>query len=167
MIERLTGGRAQLAMKSSKTPRTVVLSLVVTLGLLSTTASDAGTLRGIATKGDQFSYLYSIVDVRIAHNELEDVARIFTVSKPRTQSVTQVLQLTVENRPPHASKVSRVMVWDLGRVFTRVDALLFSSGKVVIQGPGFPFGQLTCTYALRFDAGILSDTLEDQGCKSV
>ena len=135
----------------------LVLSWVAVVGV-----AQAKMLPRIPADGNPFSSFSKIVDVRQVQTET-DVLRLYHVALSETETAL-ILQIMADNRPPSSSKASSSMSWKLAAPLEAVEALFASEDVVTIRGRDKSGKSLTCKLKVRFDQGVLSSQLDDQGC---
>ena len=135
----------------------LVLSCVAIAGL-----AEAKMLPRIPADGNPFSSFSKIVDVRQVQTD-SDVLRLYHVAVSANETAL-ILQVMADNRPPSSSNASSSMSWKLAAPLEAVEALFASEDVITIRGRDKSGKSLTCKLKVRFDQGVLSSQLDDQGC---
>ena len=139
--------------------------IAMVISLLMSGAFGADSLKPVPVRGSPISAIYRIGDVHEARTDT-DVVRAYYVSQlgSKDSGESVVLQAISDNRAPSQGKSSRVLVWNLGGALREIHGITIVGTKVSIKGWGYTQGDLICVYVLQFNDGVLSDTLDDQGC---
>ena len=135
----------------------LALSLVVI-----TSFTQAKVLSRIPADGSPFSSFGKIVDVKQIQTDSE-VLRLYHVALSETE-MALILQVMADSRPPNKSNASSSMTWRLAAPLDAIEALFLSEDTVTIRGRDKSGKSLTCKMKVRFDQGVLSSQLDDQGC---